>query len=271
MKNNPDLEKNSQVQSCGFSYDRRILTQGRIILPHWHNYYELEIVLGGQIDHTINKKSMVMSQGSVYFLSPVDFHSVKCIEEADIINIAFDESMVSKNLTEVLSHQTNHVPVLNDDDFAYLCERTERLNRERSEDIFQNEVASAIITEILYIILRNLSSNGDFEQYPTLLQSAVNIINQKYQDSINISCIADSLHITPQYLGKIFKEEMNISITDYINNLRLKHACSMLVHTNASVKEIAFESGYNSTEYFLYIFKKNIQATPTKYRKVNTI
>ena len=88
-------------------------------------------------------------------------------------------------------------------------------------------------------------------------------------DKITIQSIANKLHVTPQYLGKLFKESMNISLTDYLTNLRLKHACHMLIYSNTPVKEIAFESGYSSAEYFLYVFKKNIKTTPTEYRRIN--
>jgi len=58
----------------------------------------------------------------------------------------------------------------------------------------------------------------------------------------------------------------NIYNIIYLNNLRLKHACNMLINTNEPISIIARESGYNSTEYFLYIFKKYMLTSPAKYR-----
>lgn len=53
----------------------------------------------------------------------------------------------------------------------------------------------------------------------------------------------------------------------HINTPRLKNACNLLISTDKSIDEIAIESGYNSTEYFIYAFKKYMLTTPAKYRK----
>ena len=50
---------------------------------------------------------------------------------------------------------------------------------------------------------------------------------------------------------------------------RLKYACGLLCTSSLSVKQIAFESGYNSAEYFVYVFKQKLGVTPSEYRKAH--
>ena len=57
--------------------------------------------------------------------------------------------------------------------------------------------------------------------------------------------------------------------SEYVNTARIKYACNLLTTTDLSVKEIAFSSGYNSVEHFMYVFKKKTADTPANYRKIN--
>lgn len=269
MESNPTLRKNEWVQQFGFGVNARVLEPGRIISPHWHNYYEIEIIVRGAVNHNLNNNSYLISDKCIYFLTPLDYHALECTAETEIINIAFTQNMINSRLTSLLGRRSERTLIPSDSAYEYLTNRAMRLKEEQRSNLFNTEIASSIITEIMYIIMRNLSNDCPFEQSPTLLQSAIDIISKHYTDSISINSVADALHITPQYLGKLFKETMNVSMTDYINNLRLKHACSMLIHSDTPVKEIAYESGYNSVEYFLYIFKKNLHTTPTQYRSIN--
>lgn len=269
MKNNPILEKNAWIDVHGYAAGKRTLHCGRIIQSHWHNYYELEMITRGKVRHTLNKETTDIVRGAVYFLTPIDRHALVCVEETDNINIAFTDDMISPKLRHYLNQPICRSFNLAGDEFDYLESRAMRLVKENESNIFNSEIASAIITEIFYLLLRHISFEQTTDRSPNLLQSAINIINTQYLEEATINSVAQKLHVTPQYLGKLFKEEMNTSISDYVTNLRLKHACSMLVHTDQSIKSIAFESGYNSVEYFLYVFKKNIKTTPSEYRKTN--
>ena len=103
-----------------------------------------------------------------------------------------------------------------------------------------------------------------------MIQKTVAYIYKNFKKNLTLKSVAKEMFVTPNYLGIFFRKNMGISFNDYINMLRLKYACNMLMHTEMSVKETGFESGFGSTEYFLYIFKKHLGTTPAKYRKENS-
>lgn len=74
------------------------------------------------------------------------------------------------------------------------------------------------------------------------------------------------MNFSANYIGKLFKNQMKCSFNEYVNTLRLKHACSLLHSSNMTIKEIADASGYSSIEYFMYSFKKKMMMTPSEYR-----
>lgn len=94
-------------------------------------------------------------------------------------------------------------------------------------------------------------------------------LNDHYMKNISITDIADYLHISYPYLSKIFKENKNINILDYLNKIRIEHGKEYLVNTNKSISKIAMEVGYNNAQSFNRFFKKYEGITPGEYRKIN--
>ena len=60
---------------------------------------------------------------------------------------------------------------------------------------------------------------------------------------------------------------MNITVIDYLNNIRIKNACDYLINTDKGVLEISQLCGFNSSEYFSNVFKKFTTLSPSEYRK----
>ena len=74
--------------------------------------------------------------------------------------------------------------------------------------------------------------------------------------------------MTPNYIGERFKEEMGVSINTYLMETRLTYARNLLNSGNLDIKELAYQSGFNSTTYFSTSFKKRYGVSPTDYLKV---
>ena len=66
---------------------------------------------------------------------------------------------------------------------------------------------------------------------------------------------------------KIFKEYTGFAPSQYIQEVRITLAKEMLTNTAMSIKEIAFELGYDNSDYFFTVFRKMVGITPLCYRK----
>jgi AraC-like DNA-binding protein len=69
------------------------------------------------------------------------------------------------------------------------------------------------------------------------------------------------------YLCRIFKEATGVTLTHYINNIKIQNACHMLVNTDRSILEIGNACGFNSSMYFCKIFKEALSVTPSEFRR----
>ena len=106
------------------------------------------------------------------------------------------------------------------------------------------------------------------EQY---LTRAVEFIEQEYSFSdLQVSDIANYVGIDRSYLYRIFYNSFQLSVQDYIIELRLKKAKSLLKYSDTIIGLITFSCGFENQSYFSTIFKKRFGQTPLQYRKEKT-
>lgn len=95
------------------------------------------------------------------------------------------------------------------------------------------------------------------------VQDTILYINSHFTESISLSDISEHLDISSSYLSHIFSLNTGITVSNYINQIRV-HNAEALIRKGVSVTEAAFTSGFNSTSYFAKIFKKIKKISPSK-------
>ena len=92
-------------------------------------------------------------------------------------------------------------------------------------------------------------------------------IHSNYSTQISEELLANNVHLSTNYMHKIFSRDMNMPPIDYLNNYRVKCSKRMLAETNYSISRIAEAVGFSSGNYFCRVFKKyNNNISPTEYR-----
>lgn len=127
------------------------------------------------------------------------------------------------------------------------------------------ELAS-LYEEILQVYC-NLVRELSVAALPPLVAEAVTYIRFNINQPLNLNQIADILGVHPSYLSRTFKKALGMTLTDYINTLRIQEAKAQLDQGNASIAKIASSVGYNDPKYFSKVFTKLEHVTPLAYRK----
>ena len=116
------------------------------------------------------------------------------------------------------------------------------------------------------IIQNNLEQRRNRIQQ--LSQQVVNRIESGYSDSnLSPTRIADEMGMSSAYLGRLFRESMQQSISQYISQVRIQKAEELLRTTDTSVESIAGIVGFSNVKYFYVVFKNLTGQTPMQYRK----
>ncbi|MBN2222981.1 MAG: helix-turn-helix transcriptional regulator, partial [Vallitaleaceae bacterium] len=75
------------------------------------------------------------------------------------------------------------------------------------------------------------------------------------------------VHVSAGYLGRIFKKQTGMAISDYIIKKRIIVAKQLLMKTNLSITDISSRVGISYSSYFTKVFKDNVGMTPQEYRQ----
>ena len=102
--------------------------------------------------------------------------------------------------------------------------------------------------------------------YSTVVKKALMYINVYFKESINVQSIADEIGFNRSYLARRFKEELKISVIDYIHNKRIKEAIFLMEQGRLSITDIGIQVGFSSYNYFCKVFKEVKGMTATEYR-----
>jgi two-component system response regulator YesN len=118
-----------------------------------------------------------------------------------------------------------------------------------------------------FITTKTIEYSKEVQKSQTIIDKAKDYIQDHYKDDINRNDVSASVFLNPDYLAKMFKAEVGISIKDYINNYRIEKAKDLLLNSNASVSMIAAEVGFDNFSYFSTLFKKLTGVGPQSFRK----
>lgn len=237
---------------------------------HWHDYFEFEIIISGCAEHIHNQSKYIAGEGNAYLMSYYDFHSFKAITDTKLIGIRFGNNVLSEELTKFIStgiHKFNCTYDRNE--LNNIIDLIKKIETEKEQDLlFSRQIIINTLSELVIGIIRK-SDVGAEKPVPQLIQKAVTYLYKNFRDDISLSELAEQLHVSVNYLGVLFRNSTGVPFREYLNMLRLKYSCRLLLSSDLSVKEVAYASGYKTNEHFIRVFKHNLNMTPSEYRRKN--
>ena len=98
-----------------------------------------------------------------------------------------------------------------------------------------------------------------------LFKIVISMIQQRYTENLTLVDMAASIHMNPNYFCRFFKDITHQTPVQYLNFYRVESACEKLAVSEKSVTEVALECGFNDVSYFVKVFKRYKNITPTEY------
>lgn len=238
---------------------------------HRHDYIEIEYIVKGKIVHELNGTEQTLGPGDGYGLSRRDLHSINIIEPVEIHNISIyikqAPQAIQKLFSKIKFPFTFHLDKENLEKinfiFFYLKDTLS------NSDAFSSEITSSLITLIAAELFK-LSKPIDIPFPPKgyqYIEHTLRYIEENFSNSINLVTASDNIHVSPNYLSKIFSEITGISFSDYLSKMRVEKAGIFLLNSDKSITEIAFECGFNSFSTFSRKFKSTYGCSPREYRE----
>lgn len=216
------------------------------------NYYMIHYIENGCGKLYIGENEYSVCKGQIFIIKPHEEATYIADTETpwQYIWIVFDGTMAKK-----LDRLTSPVSDMPYNAFSMIKNLEERPDT-------HEEVAAAA----LYLIFADLFSGKS--THPHYVRRTVDTINSLYMTPLTVAGIAESLGLDRRYLSRIFKENMGISVQDYLIRVRLEQA-QKLLSEGTSVKMTAQLVGYTDCFNFSKMFKKYYTVSPKHYAKIN--
>ena len=141
---------------------------------------------------------------------------------------------------------------------------------------FSEIILQGMLTQLFVIILTERlpdENNCDavFAKPSPLIMKAVHYMEYNHLNSPSLKETASHINVSPEHLSRLFKQTLGTSYSEYQTNIRLRYACRTLLNTDFSIEKVAEVSGFSSANYMSDVFSKQLNISPSKYRKSLTL
>jgi len=239
---------------------------------HWHDFYELELVLSGRGVITINGKESELLPGAFYMLRPVDLHSIRSERPLRLISAKLIATQLPSYLQTLLSSAASvQMARVSGREFITVKNDFKRLLALLDSETHNTLCGHSLIMLLVSTLfcLAGKDSPGGAGDDADGIDTAMIFIQENFRSEI---CEEDAARVSgfsKNYFSRLFKEKTGSGFIEYVSALRTSHSCALLTGTNKPLREVAAASGFGSYSNYQRIFKSLYGVSPSSYRKQN--
>lgn len=253
---------------------------------HWHEELEFDYVVSGAVKVVTSTKTYTLHKNEACFINTNVLCLVECAQNGEqcildshlfhpvFLSGHFKSIFETKYLEPVLQNKKIEVMEIRGEN----KEQTEMLKKLRQVSFLQSKEnmefqTRNMFSEIWVLLLKEIE-NLRYEDTPVKLASQERIqtmmvfIHENYQRKITLRDIAASAVVSERECLRCFQESIHKTPFEYLLDYRIEVAERLLRTTNASVTEIAMETGFSGAAYFGKVFKSISGKTPGAFRKL---
>lgn len=236
------------------------------------NFYNLMLIYDGKAEFTCNDKIFNASKGDLVFYKPGDLRKgrtfsdnlVKCFA----VDFLYTCPILINTKWSFMHHELpfNNTQKINDEYlFSRLVDLFTLLTRSALSNKIKNEIKErSIFCDILSLLFQYKEGNHYSYSNIRKVDKIINYMAANYSQNITLKKLSDYAQISPSYLGSIFKKVTGKSVIDYLIEIRINKAKSLL-KDGFTVTETSTLVGFNDIFYFSKAFKKHEGISPSQY------
>lgn len=227
------------------------------------------LIKKGTLKITANGKPFILSENQFIFLKANESH--------------FGTEPTQGEIEYYWAHFSDNLLISKDFDsaknFQYFIPETGNINNSNKVNLLFNQLLDFYMSDktnkpvldfslslLILELASELKQKINEKDFPPLLYNAMNWIKTNYIKDFSIQELSDFLNCSPSHISTLFKKNLDLSIIQYTNRIRIDSAKSLLSYFGYSVKECAYECGFVDEKYFMKVFKTLEGITPTEYK-----
>lgn len=253
--------------------------------PHAHEFAELVIVTGGKCLHVTGNDSWELTAGDIFVIAGKHEHEYRDLMNLRLVNILYQPNQLKMGLLDLPSVPGYHAlftlePArrskqatksrlhLNGKELAQVTELVDRLEGElKSREPGFGFMATACFMQIIGMLSRCYGKSPSPDGRALLrIGEALSHLERNIHREVNLDELARIAHIPRRSFFRVFQAATGTSPLAWIIEQRINRACRLLRQTDRRVTEIAFDVGFNDSNYFTRQFTKVTGLSPRNYR-----
>ncbi|MBK1883591.1 helix-turn-helix domain-containing protein [Luteolibacter pohnpeiensis] len=253
---------------------------------HSHEFAELIIVTGGRCTHVSGSEVRELTAGDVIVITGKREHEYRDVEDLRLVNILYQPDRIGMSLLDLPSVAGYHVLFTQDTypnsrrpskrtmrlaagEMARILELVGRLERELQErDPGFGLMATSNFMQIIGTLSRIHGRNPSPDGKALLrIGEVLTHLEQNITSEVNLDELAAIAHMSGRTFLRVFSSATGTSPLTWLIGRRITRACNLLRQTERSITEIAFEVGFNDSNYFTRQFRKVTGFSPREYRR----
>lgn len=259
----------------GISY-RYVHSETEYFRPHYHNYCEVFLVLSGEARHLVGQREYLLQPRQLVFVRPSDIHNyVSAGSGYSMLNITFTLETLQGLFAflgdgfpaSALINATDPPQVLlTQQDFDSINARMTAVRAVDAENLPALKTALRIL--LVEIFSRHFSGfAADQNAVPQWLETACDRMQRSgsfVEGSEALFALTDR---SREHVCRCMKKYKGMTVSEFVNDLRLRYIASMLRFSNYTVAQIVFSSGFNNLSWAAALFREKYGMTMRTYRK----
>ena len=243
--------------------------------PHWHSEIEIDYVLKGTVYYLVNGISYCVSRDEILIVDSSVIHSGRC-SDGDTVEKTHAEVMTLQLNRDIFRYAHYQRPA-----FQVFLPRSENAKLRailweiktiyQQKPVYYELLINEQLLKLCYCLLTNHSAQdekNDASAHATReIKRAIQYVEEHCTEKLKLEDVAGFTHYNPSYFSRRFHQFTGFTFNEYLNRCRTGSAAKLLLETEKSISEIAYECGFSNVAAFITFFKRQYQTTPERYRK----
>lgn len=247
---------------------------------HSHEAYEIYYLVFGNRRFFINDSIYYIKPGDLVVIPKGAIHRTSFDSDSthERLYVYFPEDYLSELFAEYGRQRVldcfsfPHIPVPSNRR-SYLEDLLGRMETEYEHgDQFSDMVLRNCMTELMVFILRcreyqNQVEEGGITGDDARMQEAARYIAKEFRQDLTLDSVAAFMGLSAPYFSRKFKESTGFGFREYLVHVRIRNASGLLLETQKTITQVAYECGFNDSNYFGDVFKRAKGVSPSRFRK----
>lgn len=247
---------------------------------HYHNLFEVSIVLSGKGYYFVNGEVLEIKEGSVVLFNKLVPHAWLCSKEDIPIQKTFNfypTILLAKELDDkenyFIKMCLDHITYLHvkQEDSEYILKIFEQIYKEyiNKKQGYKTYIKNLLIE--FFIEMTRRQKRVDIPRKHKVasreIEVALEYMKSNFHLNITLDEVAKQVYMHQNYFSTVFKKKCGVSFAQYMNILKLSMATELMQSTTLAIEEISVQSGFASLSNFYRVFKEHYGLSPSRYAK----